>query len=623
MTTSDANGHASGDDAPADAAVPAEERGRHGGAARGAAESVDPTGTVSDSSDPYARERQTFPRLTDEQLERLRAYACEEHPAPGTWLFERGQRGVDFFVVVDGAIEIVETRHGGDEAVITVHGPSQFTGELDLFNDRKILVGGRTRGDSTVLRVPRARFRKMMTAETDLAETVMRAFILRRTGFLVHEEAGVVLYGVPNGGETLRIRRFLSRNGYPLKVVDSTAPGAADALPGGCEIDPDRLPAVVLPSEGVLHRPSNLELADRLGLTEPLEEGHVHDLAVVGAGPAGLSAAVYAASESLDTVVVEVEAPGGQAGTSSRIENFLGFPTGISGQALAGRAWIQSQKFGARFVVSRAVASIDCDERPFRLELDADGAGAAGTVLRARAVVVATGATYRRLGLEGQQRYEGQGIHYAATAIEAQLCAGEEIVVVGGGNSAGQAAVYLSRHASHVHVLVRGDSLADSMSDYLVQRIDSSARITLHTGTSLVELHGERLLERVTWERSPDGERETRDVGNVFVMIGAVPNSDWLDGCVETDERGFVRTGAGVRGGTPVSPFETSVSGIFAVGDVRSGSVKRVASGVGEGSVAIQAVHAWLADDAARDDPPPGGPASGAPRDAPAQEGVA
>ena len=311
---------------------------------------------------------------------------------------------------------------------------------------------------------------------------------------------------------------------------------------------------------------------------------------------------MYAASESLDTVVVEVEAPGGQAGTSSKIENFLGFPTGISGQALAGRAWIQSQKFGARFVVSRAVGSIDCDDRPFRLALETDGADGrdgGGPTLRARAVVVATGATYRRLGLEGQERYEGQGIHYAATAIEAQLCRGEEIVVVGGGNSAGQAAVFLSRHAKHVHVLVRGDSLADSMSDYLVQRIDSSVRITLHTCTSLVGLHGERLLERVTWETSPDGERETRNVGNVFVMIGAVPNSDWLDGCVETDDRGFVRTGAEVEGHAPASPFETSVAGVFAVGDVRSGSVKRVASGVGEGSVAIQAVHKWLASDAA------------------------
>ena len=583
-----------------------------------AAESVDATGTVSDSSDPYARKRQTFPRLADEQLVRLREYATEERPGPGTWLFERGQRGVDFFVVVDGAIEIVETRHAGAEAVITVHGPSQFTGELDLFNDRKILVGGRTRGDTTVLRVPRGRFRKMMTAETDLAETVMRAFILRRTGFLVHEEAGVVLYGVPNGGETLRIRRFLSRNGYPLRVVDSGSPGAGEALPAGCEIDPGRLPAVVLPREGVLYRPSNLELADRLGLTEPLEADHVYDLAVVGAGPSGLSASVYAASESLDTVVVEVEAPGGQAGTSSRIENFLGFPTGISGQALAGRAWIQSQKFGARFVVSRAVAGIDCERRPFRLELETDGPGAdgaPGAVLLARAVVVATGATYRRLGLDGQERYEGQGIHYAATAIEAQLCAGEEICIVGGGNSAGQAAVYLSRHASHVHVLVRGESLASSMSDYLVQRIDSSPRITLHTHSSLVALEGERLLERVTWESSATGERETREIGNVFVMIGAVPNSHWLRGCVQTDERGFVRTGASVDGGSPSSPFETSVPGVFAVGDVRSGSVKRVASGVGEGSVAIQAVHAWLAADASSADEVPGETGTRASRD--------
>ena len=545
---------------------------------------------TGDAADPYQREKQTFPTLSDEQIARAKEYGEVESMAAGTVLFERGQRAVDFFLVLSGNVEIFDLGADGEANVFTVHRERQFTGELDLFNGRKILVGGRTGADSEILRVPRNRFQKMVSAETDIGEKIMRAFILRRTAFLVHDQAGVIVFGEPNGADTLRIRRFLSRNGYPYHFVDSGADGARDELPDGAEIDPERLPAIVRPNEAVLHAPSTPELADALGLTEPLDEDHVYDLAVVGAGPSGLSAAVYAASENLDTVVVEQEAPGGQAGTSSRIENYLGFPTGISGQALAGRAWIQSQKFGARFAVSRAVASIDCDARPFRIVLEDE------RTLRARAVVIASGATYRTLDVDGYERYEGQGIHYAATAIEAQLCVGEEVIVVGGGNSAGQAAVFLSRHASHVHVLVRGETLASSMSDYLVRRIDSSSRITLHTNTEIAALHGERLLERVSWIKGE--EEETREVGNVFVMIGAVPNTGWLEGCVELDERGFVRTGLDVGDGDkrPSSPFTSSVEGIYAVGDVRSGSVKRVASGVGEGSVCIQSVHRWLAE---------------------------
>ena len=559
-----------------------------------------PAADPTDASDPYQRERQTFPTLSEEQIARARDYGSVESLPAGTVLFERGERAVDFFLVLDGNVEIFDTAPDGSDNVFTVHRARQFTGELDLFNGRKILVGGRTGVDSDILRVPRNRFHKMVSSETDIGETIMRAFILRRTAFLVHDQAGVILLGEPNGADVLRIRRFLSRNGYPYRFVDVTDENARAALPADVEIDPDRLPAVIRPKEGVLHAPSTPELADALGLTEPLDEDHVHDLAVIGAGPSGLSAAVYAASENLDTVVVEQEAPGGQAGTSSRIENYLGFPTGISGQALAGRAWIQSQKFGARFVVSRAVARIDCERHPFRLTLDD------GRSLAARALVVASGATYRSLALENYERYEGQGIHYAATAIEAQLCVGEEIIVVGGGNSAGQAAVFLSRHASHVHVLVRGDTLADSMSGYLVRRIDSSPRITLHTRTEISALHGERLLERVTWIRNAGrdggGGEETRDIGNVFVMIGAVPNSAWLEGCVELDERGFVLTGLDVEGRRPSSLFTTSVEGIYAVGDVRSGSVKRVASGVGEGSVCIQSVHRWLTESTAEEE---------------------
>jgi thioredoxin reductase (NADPH) len=543
-----------------------------------------------DPSDPYEREKQTFPQLSDEQIERAKSYGEIEKLGKSAVLFERGDRGVDFFLVLTGNIEIYDLTDDGRPHVFTVHRERQFTGELDLFNDRKILVGGRTGDDSVVLRVPRNRFYRLMSTEQDIAEIVMRAFILRRTGFIVHDQAGVTLFGPRNNGDLLRIQRFLRRNGYPYRLIDSNDPTADSKLPRECKLEGDRLPAVISPvaGEDVLYNPSNPELADRLGLTESLDDDHVYDLTVIGAGPAGLSAAVYAASERLDTLVIEAEAPGGQAGTSSKIENYLGFPIGISGQALAGRAWIQSQKFGARFAVSRPAMSIDCDQRPFTISLDD------GRRVRSRAIVVATGATYRTLSIENYEKYEGQGIHYAATAIEAQLCTGEHIAVVGGGNSAGQAAVFLSGHASHVHILVRSATLAASMSDYLVQRIELSSRITLHTHTEITTLQGDRLLEQVTWKNQKTSECETYEIRNVFVMIGAMPNTDWLQGCIALDSKGFILTGLDVANQQASLPFTTSVEGIYAVGDVRSGSVKRVASGVGEGAVCIPSVHCYL-----------------------------
>ncbi|MGB3556716.1 MAG: FAD-dependent oxidoreductase [Jannaschia sp.] len=535
-----------------------------------------------DATDPYAREQQTFPVLTDDQVSRLKDYGSVEDLPKGSSLFERGQRGVDFFVILDGSVEIVDSDPDGKEAIITRHGRHQFTGELDLFNQRKILVSGRTGSDSTLIRLTRDQFRRMSSTEQDIGEIIMRAFILRRTAFILHSEAGVTLVGPGNDRDVIRINRFLTRNGYPLTVLE---PGTAE----GDRIvrqQAGALPIVCTPDGQAFHNPATADLADLLGLTETLEEGHVYDLAVIGAGPAGLSACVYGASEALDTIVVETEAPGGQAGTSSKIENYLGFPTGISGQALAGRAWIQGQKFGATFAIARGATGIAQHGGDFALTLDGDA------TLRARSVILACGATYRTLDLENYEKFEGQGIHYAATALEAQFCAGTEVAVIGGGNSAGQAAVFLSNHASHVHVLVRGDGLADSMSDYLVRRIEQSPRITLHPRTELSALHGERLLERVTWIDRDSGAEEIVDVPNVFVMIGAVPNTRWMGDCVTLDERGFIVTGDAAGGG---SRFETSVPGIFAVGDVRSGSVKRVASGVGEGSVCISDVHGYLA----------------------------
>ncbi len=539
-------------------------------------------------TNPYAREAQIFPRLTPEMAARIAGYGAEETLPQGSLVFERGQRGVDLFFVLDGSIEIFDADEHGRPNVFTTHGVRQFTGEMDLFNDRRILVSGRTGTDSRVIRVKRADFRRLVSTEADIGEIMMRAFILRRVGFIRHAQGGVVLIGPGHAGDTLRLQRFMTRNGYPHRLLDIDADPDAGGFLECFELATDQLPVVIAPGEQVLRNPSNAELADALGLTETIDPAKVYDLAVVGAGPSGLAAAVYAASEGLSTIVIEGMAPGGQAGTSSKIENYLGFPTGISGLALAGRAQAQAQKFGARLAISRAVVGIDCDTAPFRLRLEG------GQSLPARAVVVATGARYRKLDVAGYERFEGQGIHYAATGMEAHLCTGEEVVVVGGGNSAGQAAVFLSRTVAHVHILVRASGLAATMSDYLVQRIASSHGITLHARTEITALAGDNLLREVTWTDRGTGVAETRRVGNVFVMIGAEPNSEWLGGCLDLDAKGFVRTGRDAGGQALSSAFATTRAGIYAVGDIRSGSVKRVASGVGEGSVVVQAIHGFL-----------------------------
>ncbi|MEM1412670.1 MAG: FAD-dependent oxidoreductase [Pseudomonadota bacterium] len=536
------------------------------------------------ASDPYAREPQTFPVLTDEQVERVSGYGTVEELPAGHRVFKRGQRSVDFFLLLEGTIEIFDLDPNGEPVVITVHGKHQFTGELDLFNRRKILVGGRTGQPSKVARLTRTEFQRMASTEQDIGEIIMRAFILRRTAFILHGEAGVYVLGPANDRDVIRIQRFLSRNGYPVRQTEPDSP-AGKQLAEEFTAEADGLPLVITADRRSYHNPSTRQLADELGLTESLDEGHVYDLAIIGGGPAGLSACVYGASEALDTIVIESEAPGGQAGTSSRIENYLGFPTGITGRALAARAWIQGQKFGAHFAVPYEVKGVHRTGDGFEIDTNCI------KKIHARAVIVATGATYRKLALEHYERFEGQGIHYAATPLEAQFCAGTEVIVVGGGNSAGQAAVFLSRHARHVHLLVRGESLAASMSDYLVSRIRESKTITLHTRTQLTALHGERQLRQATWHNADSGESETRDISNIFVMIGAVPNTDWLKGCVDLDEKGFVVTGTEGR-----SRFQTSETGIFAVGDARSGSTKRVASGVGEGSVCISEVHGYLAE---------------------------
>ncbi|SFS20075.1 thioredoxin reductase (NADPH) [Dyella sp. OK004] len=543
-------------------------------------------------SDTHSRDAQRFPRLTGEMAERVAAYGKVERVAAGTLLFERGQRGADFFLVLEGGIEIIDLDSEGLPRTLTTHTRHQFTGELDHFNQRKILVSGLTMVDSQLVRLSRDHFRRLVSGETDIGEIIMRAFILRRVSLIQQGIGGVVLVGPGHGADTLRLERFLVRNGYPHRLIDTDADPTAAGLLDTFEIQPHLFPVVVFPDHQMLMNPATAELADSLGLTESIEPGHVYDVAVVGAGPAGLAAAVYAASEGLDTIVIEGMAPGGQAGTSSKIENYLGFPTGISGQALAGRAQIQAQKFGAHLAISRNVTQLHCASQPYCLELDG------GQRVSARAVVVATGARYRKLDVPNYGKYEGQGIHYAATPMEGKLCGGEEVIVVGGGNSAGQAAVFLSRIATHVHMLVRGTGLAATMSAYLIHRIEQSPRITLHTETEIVGLDGDDRLQRVMWRSRRDGASETHAIANVFVMVGAEPNTDWLQGCLVLDPKGFVVTGADLDGTAVSSPFATSRPGIFAVGDVRCGSVKRVASGVGEGSVVIQAVHRFLSPDA-------------------------
>lgn len=544
-----------------------------------------------ESGHPLSGRAHAFPRLSEEMIQRIGGYGRVQRVDAQTLLYERGQRTVDFFLVLTGHIDIFEVDSQGEVLAITRHTRGQFTGELDLLNHREVLVSGRAGDHTEVVRLQRGEFRQLLSSEPDIAELITRAYILRRVSLVQHGLGGVTLIGHPHDPETMRLQNFLTRNGYPHNVLDSSH--LTDEVGGNAlasfGVSDQQLPVVVTPGHGVLRNPSTAVLADTLGLTEQMDSKKIYDVAIVGAGPGGLAAAVYAASEGLSTIAIEGLAPGGQAGTSSKIENYLGFPNGISGQALANRAQIQAQKFGARLAISRSVASLDCDESPFRLQLDD------GQWLSARSVIIASGARYRRLGVTDCAGFEGHGIYYAATAMEANLSRDQEVIVVGGGNSAGQASVFLSRVARHVHHLVRGPTLSGTMSDYLVQRIKHSSRITLHTNTSIVALEGGGSLEWVSWRDEVRELQERLPIAHVFVMIGAEPNTEWLRQCVALDVNGFVLTGARVDGEPLSSLYATSKPGIYAVGDVRAGSVKRVASSVGEGSVVVQAVHQFLA----------------------------
>src|SRR5215831_4094112 len=424
----------------------------------------------AEPGDLFEKPDQTFPRLPAEMVDRVMRYGHPETFDGGAYLYRFGERGFDFYLVLDGTVDALDNDGKGGNVVLMTYGANQFSGELNLFSDRAALLSARTLRPTQLIRVPRASFRRMVSAEPDIGEIILRAYILRRAGMIRHAEGGTVLVGCIRSADTLRIQSFLIRNGYPHRFLDTdSAPDATSALEYFRPGKAGALPVVSIDGKRILQCPSNAELADALGITEELDPKRIFDVAVIGAGPAGLAAAVYAASEGLDTVVVEAIAPGGQAGNSSRIENYLGFPTGISGQMLAARAQVQAQKFGARLMIARSATALDCSGLPFCLALDD------GTSISARSVVVASGARYRRLDLPELSQFEGQGVHYAATSLEGGLCSGSDVIVVGGGNSAGQAAVFLSGKARHVHILVRGNGLAATMSDYLVRRIEESS----------------------------------------------------------------------------------------------------------------------------------------------------
>jgi thioredoxin reductase (NADPH) len=534
---------------------------------------------------PDPRPDLAFPKLTEEMVERLRPYGQEEAFPANVTLFTCGEREIDMFVVLDGQIDLSIPAASGKSKIIARHQRFDFSGELNLLNSQGSLVEARTAGDTRLLRIPRSGLQRLMRAEGDIANLMMQATIWRRIGIISEPDAGILLKGLPGDAETIQLQRFLLRNTYPHRIVETTRQAQVDDSRSGHE---STLPAVVLSDGRTLHRPTIPQLADELGITELPDPHRIYDVAVVGAGPSGLAAAVYAASEGLCTIVIEGIAPGGQAGTSSKIENYLGFPTGISGQRLASRAQLQALKFGVQFAISRDVITVEQSDGIHRLTLAGD------IPVCSRSVVVASGAQYRTLSVTNNAQFENRGIYYAATAMESLLCRDSEVIVVGGGNSAGQAAMFLSGIAKHVYHIIRGNSLASSMSQYLVSRIENSSHITLCPNSEIEKLEGESSLERVTWINRLTGERTVKAIGSVFVMIGAEPNSGWLFGTVQLDRKGFVLTGG--ADGFEATPYATSVPGIYAVGDVRSKSVKRVASAVGEGSVVISDVHRYLAD---------------------------
>ena len=552
-----------------------------------------PAGTASPSA-MHPRHDQTFPTLSAAEIERVRRFGELRRYADGEYLYKAGQPAPNAFVVISGLVAITQRDGLGHVTPVVEQGPGQFLGEVGQLSHQPALVDGRAEGDVEALLISPDRLRTLLVAEAALGERIMRALILRRVGLIDAGHSGAVLIGPANSSGVVRLRGFLARNGQPHHVLDPADQPEADELIARYAPGPDDLPLAVCPNGTVLKNPSEAVLAHAVGMINRDGTKDTYDVAVVGAGPAGLSTAVYAASEGLSVVVLDQRAFGGQAGASARIENYLGFPTGITGMALTGRAYLQAQKFGADMLIPAEVRALDCAARDGRFALDLT----CGERVHARAIVIASGARYRRPAIERLSDFEGRGVWYWASPIEARLAAGEEVILVGGGNSAGQAAVFLADNASKVRMMVRGSGLAASMSRYLIDRIVATPNIELMTQTEVVALEGEANLERVRWRRRDTGQEVTDAIRNVFLFVGADPATGWLDGCgVAVDKAGFVTTGVAHAqdSGRPAGALESSVPGVFAVGDVRSGSVKRVGGAIGEGAQVVATLHGFLA----------------------------
>jgi thioredoxin reductase (NADPH) len=556
---------------------------------------------ISPPAHPYvgSRVEHVFPTLTPAQLERLATHGRVRRVEAGEVLVEAGAQIARLFAVVSGLLEIVRLSDDA-EAIVATHNAGQFTGEIAMLAGRRSLVMIRVVEAGEMIEIDRDRLLALVQTDGELSEILMRAFILRRLELITHGFGDVVVVGSTHCSGTLRVREFLTRNGHPHTFLDLDREESVQELLDRFQVGAGDVPVVIWRGSVVLRNPSSEQIADALGFNEAIDATQMRDVIVIGAGPSGLAAAVYAASEGLDVLVVEAAAPGGQAGASSKIENYLGFPTGISGQDLAARAYTQAQKFGAQVMIAKEAARLACDRKPYAIEFEN------GTRLAARTIIIATGATYRTLDLPDFRRYDGSGVYYGATFMEAQLCAGEEVIVVGGGNSAGQAAVFLAQTARRVHMLVRSHGLADTMSRYLIRRIEDNPAIDLRTRTELTAVGGEMHLEHVVWRHRDTGAEERRHIRHIFVMTGADPCTGWLEGCIAMDAKGFIRTGPDLTAedlttaewplSRPPHLLETSLPGIFAVGDVRAGNVKRVASAVGEGSIAVAFVHRVLVE---------------------------
>jgi thioredoxin reductase (NADPH) len=539
-----------------------------------------------------------FPLLSSAQIARIASHGLIRPIIRGEVLIEGGQTNVPFFVLKAGEIEVIRPS-ALDEFLVAIVRPAQFTGDISMILGRPAQMRLRVRNSGEVVQLTRDQMLALIQTDAEISEVLMRALIHRRVAVIAHGIGDVLLIGSVGSGATLRIKQFLTRNGHPFKCLDLDRDADVRQLLDRFQVAPSEIPVVICRGEVVLKNPSNQEIADCLGFNKGIDYTHRRDVVIVGAGPAGLAAAVYAASEGLDVLVIEASSPGGQAGTSSKIENYLGFPTGISGRELAGRAYAQAQKFGAEVMIAKSAAELVCEHNSYGVRLDDS------VTIPARTVVIASGARYHRPSLANLCQFEGAGVYYNATFMEAQLCDGEEVIVVGGANSAGQAAVFLAQTVRRLHLLVRSSSLSASMSRYLIRRIEETPTIQLKTRTEIVAFEGTEHLERVLW-RDATGAVTSHDIKHVFLMTGADANTGWLNGRVALDAKGFIKTGrdltkedlAAARWLPDRSPhlLETSLPGVFAVGDVRCGSVKRVASAVGEGSIAVSFVHRALAE---------------------------